>query len=166
MCNLKLRYGLGFLCCSLLILTCLILSWQKRRINCEEEEMYYQKSSCFSKTKLWTKANNCNEIEYNYAKILLENIKEACTQFFKGKTFAAFKNSDSVSESWTLPSLIKKNKRFWKQNDWEIFHSQKFPCCQLRKLIQSKERSSAKNLMQKFNMENNEWSTSKEIEGI
>ena len=104
-----------------------MLSWQKRRINCEEEEMYYQKSSCFSKTKLWTKANNCNEIEYNYAKILLENIKEACTQFFKGKTFAAFKNSDSVSESWTLPSLIKKIKGFENKTIEKSFIHKNFP---------------------------------------
>ena len=95
-------------------------------------------------------------VEYNYAKILLENIKESCTQFFKEKTFAALKNSDSVSESRTLPSLIKKIKGFENKTIEKSFIHKNLPVCQLRKLIQSKERSSAKKLMEKFNMENNE----------
>ena len=136
-------------------------------------------------------------VEYNYDEILLENIKQACTQHFKEKrncdvlaseqgpsctrldqlpilnlifirftTPASIKNNDSASESWTLPSPMKKAKTFEnKAIEKKSFIPKRLSVIdkmKLEKLIRNKERSSAKVLIEKLNMENNEWSISKE----
>ena len=135
--------------------------------------------------------------DYNYDEILLENIKQACTQHFKEKrncdilaseqgpsctrldqlpnlnlifirftTLPSIKNNGSASESWTLPSPMKKAKSFEnKAIEKKSFIPKSLSVIdtmKLGKLIRNKERSSAKVLIEKLNMENNEWSISKE----
>ena len=137
-------------------------------------------------------------VEYNFDEILLENVKEACTQHFKEKrncdvlpseqrpsctrldqlpslnlifirftTPASMKNNDSASESWTVPPPMKKAKSF---ENGAIQKKSFIPkslfvidMMQLGKIIRNKERSSAKVLIEKFNMENNDRSIRKEV---
>ena len=87
--------------------------------------------------------------------------------FIRFTTPASIKNNDSASESWTLPSPMKKAKSFENKaiekksfipKSLSVIHMIK-----LGKLIRNKERNSAKVLIEKFNVENNEWSISKEV---
>ena len=61
----------------------------------------------------------------------------------------------------------EKSKKFWKQSNWEkAFISKSLSVIgmvKLGKLIRDQEGSSANNLIEKLNMENNEWSISKEV---
>ena len=135
--------------------------------------------------------------DYNYDEILLENIKQACTQHFKEKrncdilaseqgpsctrldqlpnlnlifirftTLPSIKNNGSASESWTLPSPMKKAKSFEnKAIEKKSFIPKSLSVINIMKLgkiIRNKERSSAKVLIEKLNVENSEWSISKE----
>ena len=129
--------------------------------------------------------------EYNYDEILLENIKGACTQYFKEKwncdvwaseqgplctpldqlpslnlifirftTPAPIKNNVSVSESWTLSPPMKKTEKFENKSiEKKSFIPKSLSVIEmmtLGKLIRNKKRSSAKVLIEKFDMENNE----------
>ena len=86
--------------------------------------------------------------------------------FIRFTTPALIKNNDSASESWTLPPPMKKAKSFEnKAIEKKYFIPKSLPVIDLMKLgklIWNKERSSAKGLIEKFNMENNGWSISKE----
>ena len=86
--------------------------------------------------------------------------------FIRFTTPASIKNNDSASESWTLPSPMKKTKTFEnKAIEKKSFIPKRLSVIdkmKLEKLIRNKERSSAKVLIEKLNMENNEWSISKE----
>ena len=86
--------------------------------------------------------------------------------FIRFTTPASIKNNDSASESWTLPSPMKKAKSFEnKAIEKKSFIPKSLSVIdtmKLGKLIRNKERSSAKVLIEKLNMENNEWSISKE----
>ena len=61
----------------------------------------------------------------------------------------------------------EKSKKFWKQTiEKKSFIHKSLSVMdkmKLGKLIQNKERSSEKVLIEKLNMENNEWSISKEV---
>ena len=91
-------------------------------------------------TMKFTREGSREFVEYNYDEILLENIKQACTQHFKEKRncdvlaseqgpsctrldqlpilnlifirFTTPTNNDSASESWILPTPMKKAKSF------------------------------------------------------
>ena len=80
--------------------------------------------------------------------------------FIRFTTPASIKNNDSASESWTLTSPMKKAKSFEnKAIEKKSFIPKSLSVIDMVKLgqlIRNKERSSAKFLIQKFNMENNE----------
>ena len=58
---------------------------------------------------------------------------------------------------------MKKAQKFWKQSNWEkSFIPKSLPVIGMVKL-RDQEGSSAKVLIEKLNMENNEWSISKEV---
>ena len=61
----------------------------------------------------------------------------------------------------------EKSKKFWKQSNWEkSFIPKSLPVIgmvKLRNLIRDQEGSSSKVLIEKLNMENNQWSISKEV---
>ena len=86
--------------------------------------------------------------------------------FIRFTTPASIKNNDSASESWTLPSPMKKAKSFEnKAIEKKSFIPKSLSVIdtmKLGKLIRNKERSSAKVLTEKLNIENNEWSISKD----
>ena len=86
--------------------------------------------------------------------------------FLRFTTPASIKNNDSASESWTLPSPMKKTKTFEnKAIEKKSFIPKRLSVIdkmKLEKLIRNKERSSAKVLIEKLNMKNNKWSVSKE----
>ena len=87
--------------------------------------------------------------------------------FIRFTTPASIKNSDSASELWILPPPIKKQKRFEnKAIEKKSFIPKSLSVIdtmKLGKLIRNKERISAKVLIEKVNIENNEWSISKEM---
>ena len=87
--------------------------------------------------------------------------------FIRFTTPASIKNSDSASESWTLPPPMKKAESFEnKAIEKKSFISKSLSVIdmmKLGKLIRNRERSSAKVLIEKFSIENNEWSISKEV---
>ena len=82
-------------------------------------------------------------------------------------TPASIKNSDSASESWALPPLMKEAKSFEnKATEKKSFIPKSLSfidMMKLGKLIRNKERSSSKVLIEKFNMANSERSISKEV---
>ena len=84
----------------------------------------------------------------------------------RSKTPASIKNNDSASESWTLPPLMKKAKSFKNKAIEKKYFIPKglsvIDMMKLGKLIQNKKRNSGKVLIEKLNMENNEWLISKE----
>ena len=86
--------------------------------------------------------------------------------FIRFTTPASIKNNDSASESWTLPSPMKKAKSFEnKAIEKKSFIPKSLSVIdimKLGKLMRNKERSSAKVLIEKLSMENNEGSISKE----
>ena len=107
-----------------------------------KKELIVQKLSSEPKTTTmkFTREGPREFVEYNYDEILLENIKQACTQHFKEKRncdvlaseqgpsctrldqlpilnlificFTTPTNNDSASESWILPTPMKKAKSF------------------------------------------------------
>ena len=87
--------------------------------------------------------------------------------FIRFATPESIKTNDSASESWTLPPPMKKAKSFEnKAIEKKSFIHKSLSVMdkmKLGKLIQNKERSSEKVLIEKLNMENNEWSISKEV---
>ena len=86
--------------------------------------------------------------------------------FIRFTTPASIKNKNSASESWTLPPPMKKGKSFEnKATEKKSFIPKSLSVInmvKLGKLVRNKERSSAKVLIEKLNMENNEWSISEE----
>ena len=82
-------------------------------------------------------------------------------------TPASIKNNGSASESWTLPPLMKEAKSFEnKAIEKKSFIPKSLSfidMMKLGKLIQNKERSSSKVLIEKFSIENSERSISKEV---
>ena len=82
-------------------------------------------------------------------------------------TPASIKKNDSASESWTPPPPMKKATRFEnKAIEKKSFISKRLSVIDVMKLgkpIRNKGRSSAKVFIEKFNMEINEWSISKEV---
>ena len=144
-------------------------------------------------TMKFTREDPKEFVEYSYDEILLENIQKPAPNIFLKKrncdvlpseqgpssklslnlifirftTPGSIKNNDSASESWTLPPPIKKAKSFEskaiKKKYFILKSLSVIDVMRLGKLIRNKERSSAKVLIEKFNMENNERSISKEV---
>ena len=87
--------------------------------------------------------------------------------FIRFTTPASIKNNDSASESWTLPPPMKKPKSFKNKATEKKYFIPKsisvIDMMKLGKLVRNKERRSANVLIEKFNMENNERSISKEV---
>ena len=79
----------------------------------------------------------------------------------------SFKNNGSASELWSLSHPMKKAKNFEnKAIEKKSFIPKSLSVIdmmKLGKLIRNKERSSAKLLIENFNVENNKWSISKEV---
>ena len=201
----KLKYQVAFTFYYYLSSLSLTVKAEKKKKPGEEnmlskKELIVQKLSSEPKptTMKFVSEGPREIVEYNYDEILLDNIKEACTQHFKEKRncdvsdseqgpsctrldqlpslnliFTRFttpkliKNSDSAAESWTRPPPMKKAKSFEnKKIEKKSFIPKSLSVNDLMKLgkiIRKNERSSAKGLIEKFNMENNEWYISKKV---
>ena len=202
---LKLKYQLAFAFCYYLSSLSFAVTAEKKKKPGEEnmlskKKLIVQKLSSEPKptTMKFVSEGPREFVEYNYDKILLDNIKEACTQHFKEKrncdvldseqgpsctrldqlpslrlifirftTPKSIKNSDSASESWTRPPPMKKAKSFVNKKIEKKSFIPKIlsvnDMMKLGKIIRENERSSAKSLIEKFNMENNEWYISKKV---
>ena len=85
--------------------------------------------------------------------------------FIRFTTTASIKNNDSASESWTYTPSDEKSfeDKAVEKKSFIPKSLSAIDMMKLGKLIRDNERTSAKVLIETFNMENNEWSISKEV---
>ena len=122
-----------------------------------------------ARTQHFKEKRNCDVLasEQGPSCTCLDQLPSLNLIFIHFTTPPSFKNNGSASESWSLSHPMKKAKNFEnKAIEKKSFIPKSLSVIdmmKLGKLIRNKERSSAKLLIENFNVENNKWSISKEV---